>query len=83
MTTEKKIEIITRTLNEVMTGLKISRDMDIDAAEKVNPYDLEEGERKFAADTASAVYNNAMNTAMIVAANMIMKCAEEQSFKLD
>lgn len=79
MKTEKKIEIITRTLNNVMTGLKLSRDMDSDAAERVNPYDLEEGERKFAADTVSAMYNEAMRAAMIVAANMIMNCAQEQN----
>lgn len=78
MQTEKKIEIITRTLNNLMTGLKISRDMDVDAAERVNPYDLEEGERKFAADAASAMYNEAMRTAMIVAADMIRNCAQEQ-----
>ena len=78
MKTEKKIEIIARTLNDVMTGLKISRDLDSDAAERVNPYDLEEGESKFAADVVSAMYNEAMRAAMIVAANMIMKCAQEQ-----
>lgn len=78
MKTEKKIEIITRTLNNVITGLKISRDMDLDAAERVNPYNLEEGESKFAADTASAMYNEAMRATMIVAANMIMNCAQEQ-----
>lgn len=79
MKTEKNIEIITRTLNNVMTSLKISRDIDSDAAEWVNPYDLEEGESKFAADTASAMYNEAMRAAMIVAANMIMNCAQEQN----
>lgn len=79
MKTEKKIEIIARTLNNVMTGLKISRDMELNAAERVNPYDLEEGESKFAADTASAMYNEAMRAAMIVAANMIMNCAQEQN----
>ena len=78
MKTEKKIEIITRTLNNLMTGLKISRDMDVDAAERVNPYDLEEGERKFEADTVSAMYDEAMHAAMIVASNMIMNCAQEQ-----
>lgn len=79
MKTEKKIEIVTRTLNNVMTGLKLSRDMDSDAAERVNPYDLEEGERKFAADAVSAMYNEAMRAAMIVAANMIMNCSQEQN----
>lgn len=74
----KKIEIITRTLNNVMTGLKISRDMDLDAAERVNTYDLKEDERKFAADAVSAMYNEAMRAAMIVAANMLMNCAQEQ-----
>lgn len=78
MKAEKKIEIITRTLNNVMTGLKISRDMDSDTAERVNPYDLEEGERKFAADAVSVMYNEAMRTAMIVAADMIRNCAQEQ-----
>ena len=78
MKTEKKIEIITRTLNNLMTGLKISRDMDVDDAERVNPYDLEEGERKFAVDAASAMYNEAMRAAMILSANMIMDCAQEQ-----
>lgn len=79
MKTEKKIEIIARTLNNVMTGLKISRDMDSDIAERVNPYDLEEGESKFAADAVSAMYNEAMRAAMIVSANMIMNCAQEQN----
>ena len=79
MKTEKKIEIIARTLNDIMTGLKISRDMDSDTAERVNPYDLEEGESKFAADAVSAMYNEAMRAAMIVAANMIMNCAQEQN----
>ena len=79
MKTEKKIEIIACTLNDVMTGLKISRDMDSDTAERVNPYDLEEGESKFAADAGSAMYNEAMRAAMIVAANMIMNCAQEQN----
>lgn len=79
MKTEKKIESITRTLNNVMTGLKLSRDMDSDAAERVNPYDLEEGERKFAADAVSAMYDEAMRAAMLVAANMIMNCAQEQN----
>lgn len=79
MKTEKKIVIIARTLNDVMTELKISRDMDLNTAERVNPYDLEEGESKFAADTASAMYNEAMRAAMIVAANMIMNCAQEQN----
>lgn len=78
MKTEKKIEIITRTLNNLMTGLKISRNMDVDAVERVNPYDLEEGERKFEADTVSAMYDEAMRAAMIVASNMIMNCAQEQ-----
>lgn len=78
MKTEKKIEIITRTLNNLMTGLKISRDMDIDSSERVNPYDLEEGERKFAADALSAMYDEAMRAAMIVAADMIRNCAQEQ-----
>lgn len=79
MKTEKKIEIIARTLNNIMTGLKISRDMDSDIAERVNPYDLEEGESKFAADAVSAMYNEAMRAAMIVSANMIMNCAQEQN----
>lgn len=79
MTTENKIIIITRALNNLMTGLKTSRDMDLKAAERVNPYDLEEGESKFAADTASAMYNEAMRAAMIVSANMIMNCAQEQN----
>lgn len=78
MKIEKKIEIITRTLNNLMTGLKISRDMDIDAAERVNLYDLEEGERKFEADTVSAMYDEAMRAAMIVASNMIMNCVHDQ-----
>ena len=78
MKTEKKIEIITRTLNNLMTGVKISRDMDVDAAERVNPYDLEEGERKFEADTVSAMYDEAMRAAMIVASNMIMNCVHDQ-----
>ena len=78
MKMEKKIEIITRTINNLMTGLKISRDMDVDATERVNPYDLEEGERKFEADTVSAMYDEAMRAAMIVASNMIMNCAQEQ-----
>ena len=78
MKTEKKIEIITRALNNFMTGMKISRDMDIDETERVNPYDLEEGESKFAADTVSAMYGEAMHAAMIVASNMIMNCAQEQ-----
>lgn len=78
MKTEKKIEIITRTLNNLMTGLKISRDMDVDATERVNPYNLEEGERKFAVDAVSAMYNEAIRAAMIVSANMIMDCAQEQ-----
>lgn len=78
MKTEKKVEIITRTLNNLMSGLKISRDMDIDAAERVNPYDLEVGESKLAADTVSAMYNEAMRAAMIVAADMIRNCAQEQ-----
>ena len=78
MKTVKKIEIITRTLNNLMTGLKISRDMDVDAAGRVNPYDLEEGERKFEADTVSTMYDEAMRAAMIVSANMIMDCAQEQ-----
>lgn len=78
MKTEKKIEIITRTLNNLMTGLKISRDMDVDSAERVNPYNLEEGERKFAVDAVSAMYNEAIRAAMIVSANMIMDCAQEQ-----
>ena len=79
MKTEKKIEIITRTLNNLMTGLKISRDMDVDAAERVNPYDLEESERKFEADTVSAMYDEAMRAAMIVASNMIMNCVHDQN----
>lgn len=79
MKTEKKIVIIARTLNDVMTELKISRDMDLNTAERVNPYDLEEGESKFAADAVSAMYNEAMRAAMIVAANMIMNCAQEQN----
>lgn len=83
MKIEKKIEIIARTLNNVMTSLKISRDMDSAAAERVNPYDLEEGEREFTATTIAAIYDNAMRTAMIVTSNMIMKCAEEQTFKID
>lgn len=78
MKTEKKIEIISRMLNNVMTGLKISRDMDLDVAERVNPDDLEEGESKFAVDAVSAMYNEAMRAAMIVSANMIMNCAQEQ-----
>lgn len=78
MTTEKKIEIITRTLNNLLSGLKISRDLDMDAAERVNPYDLEEGERKFAADAVSAMYDEAMRVAMIVASDMIRNCAQEQ-----
>ena len=78
MKTEKKIEIISRMLNNVMTGLKISRDMDLDVAERVNPDDLEEGESKFAVDAASAMYNEAMRAAMILSANMIMDCAQEQ-----
>ena len=77
MKTEKKVEIITRTLNNLITGLKISRDMDIDASERVNPYDLEEGERKFAADTVSAIYDEAMRTAMFVVSNMITACAND------
>ena len=52
--------------------------MDIDETERVNPYDLEEGESKFAADTVSAMYGEAMHAAMIVASNMIMNCAQEQ-----
>lgn len=79
MKTEKKIEIISRMLNNVMTGLKISRDMDLDVAERVNPDDLEEGESKFAVDAVSAMYNEAMRAAMIVSANMIMNCAQEQN----
>ena len=78
MKTEKKIEIITRALNNFMTGMKISRDMDFDETERVNPYDLEEGERKFAADTVSAMYDEAMRAAMIVASNMIMNCVHDQ-----
>lgn len=78
MKTEKKIEIISRMLNNVMTGLKISRDMDLDVAERINPDDLEEGESKFAVDAVSAMYNEAMRAAMIVSANMIMDCAQEQ-----
>ena len=78
MKTEKKIEIITRALNNFMTGMKISRDMDIDETERVNPYDLEEGESKFAADAVSAMYGEAMRTAMIIAADMIRNCAQEQ-----
>lgn len=78
MKTEKKIEIISRMLNNVMTGLKISRDMDLDVAERVNPDDLEEGESKFAVDVVSAMYNEAMRAAMILSANMIMDCAQEQ-----
>lgn len=62
-----------------MTDLKVSRDMDVAATERVNPYDLEEGEREFTADTVSAMYGEAMRAAMIVASNMIMKCAEEQN----
>ena len=76
--TGKKIEIITRTLNNLMTGLKISRDIDLDVAERVNPDDLEEGESKFAVDAVSAMYNEAMRTAMIIAADMIRNCAQEQ-----
>lgn len=79
MTTENKIIIITRALNNLMTGLKTSRDMDLKAAERVNPYDLEEGESKFAADAVSAMYNEAMRAAMIISANMIMNCAQEQN----
>lgn len=80
MKTEKRIEIITRTLNNVMTSLKISRDMDVDASERgVNPYDMEEGERKFTADTVSAIYDEVMRAAMIVWANMVMDCAQEQN----
>lgn len=78
MKTEKKVEIISRMLNNVMTGLKISRDMDLDVAERVNPDDLEEGESKFSVDAVSAMYNEAMRAAMIVSANMIMNCAQEQ-----
>lgn len=77
MKTEKKVEIITRTLNNLMSELKISRKVNI-AAEQVNPYNLEEGERKFAADAVSAMYNEAMHTAMIIAADMIRNCAQEQ-----
>lgn len=76
MKTEKKVEIITRTLNNLMSGLKISRKVNI-TAEQVNPYNLEEGERKFAADVVSAMYNEVMHTAMIVAADMIGNCAQE------
>lgn len=79
MKTEKKIEIITCALNDLMTDLKVSRDMDVAATERVNPYDLEEGEREFTADTVSAMYGEAMRAAMIVAANMIMNCAQEQN----
>lgn len=79
MKTEKKIEIITRAINNLMTGLKISRDMDVDATERVNPYDLEEGESKFAADALSAMYDEAMRAAMIATSNMIMNCAQEQN----
>ena len=78
MKTEKKIEIITRALNDFMTGLKISRDMDIDASERVNQNNLEEEERKFAADALTSIYNEAMRTAMIIAADMIRNCAQEQ-----
>lgn len=78
MTTEKKIKIITRALNDIMTGLKISRDMDVDASKKVNPYDMEVGECKFAADASTSMYDEAMRTAMIVAADMIKNCAQEQ-----
>ena len=78
MKTEKKIEIITRALNNFMTGMKISRDMDVNAAESVNPYNLEKGERKFEADTVSAMYDEAMRAAMIVASNMIMNCVHDQ-----
>lgn len=73
MKTEKKVEIITRALNNLLAGLKISR-----VADKVNANDLEEGERKFAADTASAMYDEAMRAAMIVAADMIRNCVQEQ-----
>lgn len=78
MTTKKKVEIITRTMNNLLSGLKISRELDMNAAEQVNPYDFEEGERKFAADAVSAMYNEAMRTAMIVAADMVRNCAQEQ-----
>ena len=78
MKIEKKIEIITRAINNLMTGLKISRDLDVDATERVNPYDLEEGERKFEADTVSAIYDEAMRAAMIVTSNMIMNCVNDQ-----
>ena len=78
MKIEKKIEIITRAINNLMTGMKISRDLDFDETERVNPYDLEEGERKFEADTVSTMYDEAMRAAMIVSANMIMDCAQEQ-----
>lgn len=77
MKTEKKIEIITRALNDLLSGLEISRDTDLSAAKQVNPYDLEKGEREFAADTVSAMYDEAMRTAMIVASNMIMNCVHE------
>ena len=78
MKTKKKFEIITRTLNNLITGMKISRDLDVDAAVRVNPYDLEEDERKFEADTVSAMYDEAMRAAMIVASNMIMNCVHDQ-----
>lgn len=77
MKTEKKIEIITRALNDLLSGLEISRDTDLSAVKQVNPYDLEKGEREFVADTVSAMYDEAMRAAMIVASNMIMNCVHE------
>lgn len=74
---KKKIKVITGTLESFMRGLTISRDMDVDKSERVNLYDLEDSERKFAADTVSAIYDEAMRTAIFVASNMLTACAND------
>lgn len=73
----KKTEIITRSLSNFLTGLKISRDMDIDAAERVNPYNLEAGECAYEASITAAIYDEAINAVLRRVADLLGSIGEE------
>ena len=72
----RKLKIITKMLDNVAEGIRISRDMDLDTAERMNPDNWTLKERKFAAEVTTAAYNEAVKTILIMASGWLSDLAD-------